>query len=233
MTDLPLTGVRVVDVTDGLGESCGRFLADLGAEVVRVERPGGSASRRSQPVESGISIPFALNNANKRVVVLDLDSGPDRTRFLDQVAAADILVESTPNGLPTGTGLGAADLLAMAPGLVAVSISGFGQTGPYRDWAATESVIYAMSGVLSRSGEPGREPLLPPAGLVEQSVGVHAAWSALLAYYDRLRTGSGQLVDISAFESVVHGFDPGFGVQGSAAAGRRDDFPRGRPDAAN
>ncbi|MDV7175272.1 CoA transferase [Gordonia amicalis] len=233
MTDLPLTGVRVVDVTDGLGESCGRFLADLGAEVVRVERPGGSASRRSQSVESGISIPFALNNANKRVVVLDLDSGPDRTRFLDQVAAAEILVESTPNGLPTGTGLGAADLLAMAPGLVAVSISGFGQTGPYRDWAATESVIYAMSGVLSRSGEPGREPLLPPAGLVEQSVGVHAAWSALLAYYDRLRTGSGQLVDISAFESVVHGFDPGFGVQGSAAAGRRDDFPRGRPDAAN
>ncbi len=91
-------------MTDGLGESCGRFLADLGAEVVRVERPGGSASRRSQPVESGISIPFALNNANKRVVVLDLDSGPDRTRFLDQVAAADILVESTPNGLPTGTG---------------------------------------------------------------------------------------------------------------------------------
>ncbi|TSD94179.1 CoA transferase [Gordonia rubripertincta] len=231
MTDLPLTGVRVVDVTDGLGESCGRFLADLGADVVRVERPGGSASRRTQPIESGISIPFALNNANKRIVDLDLDA--DRGRFLELVAGADILVETSPIGLPSGTGLDAADLLAGHPGLVVLSISGFGQTGPYRDWAATESVIYAMSGVLSRSGEPGREPLLPPAGLVEQSIGVHAAWSALLAYYDRLRTGTGQLVDISAFETVTHGFDPGFGVQGSAAAGRREDFPRGRPDAAN
>lgn len=233
MTDLPLTGVRVVDVTDGLGESCGRFLADLGADVVRVERPGGSASRRTEPIESGISIPFALDNANKRVVVLDLDSDADRSRFLDLVAGADILVETTLAGTPAGRGLSPAEHLERHPELVVVSISGFGQTGPYADWAATESVIYAMSGVLSRSGEPGREPLLPPAGLVEQSVGVHAAWSALLGYYDRLRTGSGQLVDISAFETVVHGFDPGFGVQGSAAAGRRDDFPRGRPDAAN
>ncbi|MCR5977446.1 CoA transferase [Gordonia jinghuaiqii] len=233
MLGLPLNGVRVVDVTDGLGESCGRFLADLGAEVIRVEPPGGSASRRNEPIESGISIPFALNNANKRVVVLDLDSDADRSRFVDLVGDADILIETTPPGSPAGLGLSPTEHLDRHRELVAVSISGFGQTGPYSDWAATESVIYAMSGVLSRSGEPGREPLLPPAGLVEQSVGVHAAWSALLAYYDRLRTGRGQLVDISAFEAVVHGFDPGFGVQGSAAAGRRDDFPRGRPDAAN
>ncbi|WP_055475697.1 CaiB/BaiF CoA transferase family protein [Gordonia sp. HS-NH1] len=229
MNGLPLTGVRVVDVTDGLGESCGRFLADLGAEVVRVERPGGSRSRHAEPVEAGISIPFALNNANKNLVILDLDSEAGRSRFRELVGGADILVETT----SAGSGIEPADLREENPALVVVTVSGFGLTGPYRDWAATESVIYAMSGVLSRSGEPGRDPLLPPAGLVEQSVGVHAAWSALLAFYDRLRTGSGQLVDISAFEAVVHGFDPGFGVQGSAAAGRRDDFPRDRPDAAN
>nr|WP_064570030.1 CoA transferase [Gordonia sp. LAM0048] len=229
MSDLPLSGVRVVDATDGLGESCGRFLADLGAEVVRVERPGGSRSRRSEPIEAGLSIPFALNNANKNVVVLDLDTDSGRHRFGELVAGADIVVESS-----TGSaGLDPADLAAAHPALVVLTVSGFGRTGPYRNWTATESVIYAMSGVLSRSGEPGREPLLPPPGLVEQSVGVHAAWSALLAHFDRIRTGAGQLIEISAFESVVHGFDPGFGVQGSAAAGRRDDFPRGRPDAAN
>ncbi|MFE0751228.1 CaiB/BaiF CoA transferase family protein [Gordonia sp. NPDC058843] len=229
MSDLPLSDVRVVDVTDGLGESCGRFLADLGADVVRVERPGGSRSRRAEPIEAGLSIPFALNNANKSVVVLDLGSDSGRESFGDLVAGADILIHS----LSDETGVDPSDLTAANPALVVVTVSGFGRTGPYRDWVATESVIYAMSGVLSRSGEPGREPLLPPSGLVEQSVGVHAAWSALLAYFDRVRTGAGQLVDISAFESVVHGFDPGFGVQGSAAAGRRDDFPRDRPDAAN
>lgn len=233
MKTLPLTDVRVVDVTDGLGESCGRFLADLGAEVVRVERPGGSASRQAAPVEAGVSIPYALNNANKRLVTLDLDADSERATFIELVSGADILVEHTLRRRQPGQGVTPAELVGARPGLVAVSISDFGLTGPYRDWAATESVIYAMSGVLSRSGEPGREPLLPPAGLVEQAIGVHAAWSALLAYYDRLRTGNGQLVDISALEAVVHGFDPGFGVQGSAAAGRRDDFPRGRPDAAN
>lgn len=232
MNGLPLTGVRVVDVTDGLAESCGRLLADLGAEVVRVERPGGSRSRHAQPVEAGISIPFALNNANKGLVILDLDAESGRFRLRELVRGADILVESVSSG-SAGCGISPAELRDSNPALVVVTVSGFGRTGPYRDWEATESVIYAMSGVLSRSGEPGRDPLLPPAGLVEQSVGVHAAWSALLAFYDRIRTGAGQLVDISTFESVVHGFDPGFGVQGSAAAGRRDDFPRDRPDAAN
>ncbi len=115
MTDLPLTGVRVVDVTDGLGESCGRFLADLGVDVVRVERPGGSASRRTEPIESGISIPFALDNANKRVVVLDLDSDADRSRFLDLVAGADILVETTLAGTPAGRGLSPAEHLERHP----------------------------------------------------------------------------------------------------------------------
>lgn len=229
MSDLPLSDVRVVDATDGLGESCGRFLADLGAQVVRVERPGGSRSRHAEPIEAGTSIPFALNNANKKVVVLDLGTDSGRARFDDLVAGADILVESSTGG----TGLDPDELAAAHPALVVLTLSGFGRSGPYRNWNATESVIYAMSGVLSRSGEPGREPLLPPPGLVEQAVGVHAAWSALLAHFDRIRTGAGQLVEISAFESVVHGFDPGFGVQGSAAAGRRDDFPRDRPDAAN
>ena len=230
---LPLTGVRVLDLTDGLGESCGRYLADLGAQVTKVEGPGGARSRRAEPVVDGVSIPFALRNANKRGIVVDLDDPAGRDRLRALAAESDILIESHAPGLLSERGVGAAELLALAPSLVCVSVTPFGQTGPYRDWAATEQVLYALSGVLSRSGAPGAEPLLPPAGLVEETVGMHAAWSALLAYYDRINTGRGQVVDLSAFEALVHGFDPGFGTQGSAAAGRSDDFPRNRPDASN
>ncbi|GAC68491.1 CaiB/BaiF CoA transferase family protein [Gordonia soli] len=233
MTALPLDGVHVLDLTDGLGESAGRFLADLGADVVRVEPDSGSESRRTGHRDGGPSIPFALRNANKRSVCIDLTDEAGVERFRSLAAVADIVIESTGPGRLAELGVAPEELLAAYPRLVVVSISGFGQTGPYRDWTATESVVYALSGVLSRSGEPGREPLLPPVGLVEESLGVHAAWSALLAHLDRLETGVGQLVDISALEAVVHGFDPGFGVQGSAAAGRSEDFPRGRPDAAN
>lgn len=230
---LPLQGVRVLELTDGFGDTAGRFLADLGADVVRVELPGGSASRTEEPIRNGVSIPFALRNANKLGVVLDLDTGADRERLRHLARRSDILLESFAPGYLAARGVGAADLREINPALVAVSITGFGQDGPYRDWATTEQVLYALSGVLSRSGEPGERPLLPPNGLIDESVGVHTAWSALLAYFDRVHTGRGQLVDISAFEVIVHGFDPGFGVQGSAAAGRSEDFPRGRPDAAN
>ncbi|UYP18671.1 CoA transferase [Rhodococcus sp. Z13] len=230
---LPLQGVRVLDLTDGFGDTACRFLADLGAEVVLVERPGGSASRSAPPIRNGVSIPFALRNANKLGVVVDLDDEAGRDRLRSLAASSDILIESLPPGHLAARGVGPADLRVMNPALVAVSVTPFGQDGPYRDWAATEQVLYALSGVLSRSGEPGEPPLLPPNGLVAETVGVHTAWSALLAYYDRLHTGQGQYVDVSAYEVVVHGFDPGFGVQGSAAAGRSDDFPRGRPDAAN
>ena len=206
---LPLQGVRVLELTDGFGDTAGRFLADLGAEVVRVELPGGSASRTAQPIRDGVSIPFALRNANKRGIVLDLDADDDRERLRLLAQRSDILLESFPPGFLATRGVGTADLSRVNPALVAVSITGFGQNGPYRNWAATEQVLYALSGVLSRSGEPGEAPLLPPNGLIDESVGVHTAWSALLAYYDRLHTGNGQLVDISAVEVIVHGFDPG------------------------
>lgn len=230
---LPLDGVRVLDLTDGLGASAGRFLADLGAEVILVEPPTGLASRRTEPRHGDLGITFALRNANKLGISMDFNDPTERGRLRELISGADIFIESGLPGRLAALGLAPADLAAVNPALVYVSITGFGQTGPYQQWASTESTLYALSGVLSRSGAPGAAPLLPPVGIVEESVGVHAAWSALLAYYDRLHTGTGQYVDISALEVLVHGFDPGFGVQGSAAAGRSEDYPRGRPDAAN
>jgi crotonobetainyl-CoA:carnitine CoA-transferase CaiB-like acyl-CoA transferase len=221
---LPLSPLRVLDLTEGAAEWCGRILADLGAEVIRIEPPGGSPGRRDQ-------VGFALRNANKSGVVLDLDDPAGRTALLDLVADADILLESF--GGAQARVLTPAALLEANPALVVVSITDFGRTGPHRDRVATEDVLAAAGGVLSRSGLPGGTPLLPPRGVVSLTVGVHAAWAALVAYVKRVRTGEGEHVDVSAFEAVVHGFDPGFGSQGSAAAGRSETFPRGRPDAAN
>lgn len=222
---LPLRGLRVLDLTHGAPQSCGRYLADLGADVVLVEPPGGTIDR-------GDPIGFGLRNANKRGIVVDPAAAAEIARLVALAGEADIVLESLPRALAESTGLTPEALLAAHPTLVVVSITDFGRTGPYADWIATDAVLAAMGGVLSRSGLPGQPPLLPPAGIVAQTVGVHAAWAALVAFTKRLQTGEGELVDVSAFEAVVHGFDPGFGTQGSAAAGRKETFPRDRPDAA-
>ncbi len=221
-----MSTLRVLDLTEGAAEWCGRILADLGAEVIRIEPPGGSPGRRDQ-------IGFALRNANKAGVVVDLDDSAGRSALLRMAADADILLESFSHAQTQAHSLTPAALSQANPALVVVSVTDFGRTGPHRDRVTTEDVLAAAGGVLSRSGLPGGTPLLPPRGVVSLTVGVHAAWAALVAYVKRVRTGEGEHVDVSALEAVVHGFDPGFGSQGSAAAGRSEDFPRGRPDAAN
>ena len=218
--------LRVLDLTEDAAEWCGRILSDLGAEVIRIEPPGGSPGRRDQ-------VGFALRNANKAGVVIDLDDPAGRLALLGLAADADILLESFGHAQTQARALTPAALLQANPALVVVSITDFGRTGPHRDRVATEDVLAAAGGVLSRSGLPGGTPLLPPRGVVSLTVGVHAAWAALVAYVKRVRTGEGEHVDVSALEAVVHGLDPGFGSQGSAAAGRSETFPRGRPDAAN
>jgi len=220
---LPLAGLCVLDLTEGDAESCGRYLADLGASVVKIEPPGGAPGRRDP-------VGFALRNANKDSIICDPG---DRDTLLRLAADSDILLESLGHAQAQARGLTPGALWLVHPGLVVVSITGFGRTGPYRDFAATEPVLAALGGVLSRSGQPGAPPLLPPPGLIGQTVAAHAAWAALIAYVQYLRTGTGQHADVSALEAVIHGFDPGFGVQGSAAAGNPDRFPRGRPDAAH
>jgi crotonobetainyl-CoA:carnitine CoA-transferase CaiB-like acyl-CoA transferase len=221
---LPLQGLRVLDLTRGAAQSCGRYLADLGADVVLVEPPGGSPERDDV-------LGFGLRNANKRSVVLGLAA--DRDRLFALANEADLVLESLTRAEGAATGVTPETLAAMNPKLVVVSITDFGRTGPYEDWVATDATLAAFGGVLSRSGLPGQPPLLPPSGIVGQTVAVHAAWAALVAFVKRLQTGEGELVDVSAFEAVVHGFDPGFGTQGSAAAGRKESFPRDRPDAAS
>lgn len=229
---LPLTGVRVVDMSDGKGEMCGRLLADLGADVVLVEPPGGGQARRTQPLVDGTSVHFAAHHANKRGVVLDVTTPADRQLLLALVDTADLLIETGRPGALAELGLDPVSLLMRRPELVVVSITDFGQTGPYRDWVATDAVHVAMGGLLCRSGIPGEPPLLPPTALAAEVSAVQAAWAALLAYWNRLDTGFGDHVDLSVHEATAQVLDPGFGVTGTAARGRSAyDVPRGRPEA--
>jgi crotonobetainyl-CoA:carnitine CoA-transferase CaiB-like acyl-CoA transferase len=223
--------MRVIDLTDGVAAVAGRLLADLGADVVLVEPPEGVASRRAQPRHDGHGLRFATGHFNKRGIVVDLSNAEQRDALLRLTDAADLVLESWHVGELDALGAGPGIMRRRNPALVVVSITGFGQTGPYRGWRATESVLLAMSSVLTRSGAPHREPLLPPGELSGQTAAIHCAFAALLAYYRARRTGQGGYVDCSLLDLAVQDLDPGFGMGGSASGGRRlSEQPPGRPD---
>jgi crotonobetainyl-CoA:carnitine CoA-transferase CaiB-like acyl-CoA transferase len=217
---LPLSSVdlRVLDMADARGEMCGRFLADLGADVIKVEPVGGGSSRCSEPVHEGVSLPFQVRNANKRSLELDLDAPRGRERLLELLAGADIWIESCSRAELERYELTSREVHEIFPHLVIVSLTDFGHTGPYRDWSATNLVLLALSGMLSRSGVPGRPPMMPPGDLADESTAIQAAWVALLAYWSRLETGIGDVLDFSRHESTAQILDPPFGSIGTAAA---------------
>jgi crotonobetainyl-CoA:carnitine CoA-transferase CaiB-like acyl-CoA transferase len=229
---LPLDGVRVIELTDGKSDSCGRLLADLGADVVRVEERAGSPARALEPMHDGISVAFAVRNANKRSVALDPGRAEDLSQLKRLVLAADIFIETTRPGTLGRIGLGADALLAENPRLVIVSLTDFGQTGPYRDYVATPPVHAAMAAVLCRSGAAGREPLLPPADIPVEAAAAEVAWAALLGFWNAEVTGAGDHIDISLFEATGHVMDPAVGMTGTAlsATPQREAWTsRGRP----
>ncbi|WP_250399261.1 CaiB/BaiF CoA transferase family protein [Streptomyces cellostaticus] len=228
----PLSGIRVVEMTEGLGEAAGRLLADLGADVILVEPPGGARARTAAPVHEGTSLHFATRNANKRSVTLDPANADERQRLLELVSGADIWLHACDHAALARWGLDPEAVEARSPALVTVALSPFGASGPYRGWRATDRVYLALSGALSRFGLPGRVPLPPPGRLATEAAAYQAAWTALLAYRNRLETGVGDRIDFSVHEAVIQVIDPGYGIGGSATGGRRAaDLPRDRPDA--
>ena len=213
----------MIETADARGEICGRILADLGADVIKVEPPGGAPSRAEAPSHDGISLAFAVRNAGKRSVVVDTARADGREQLLTLLDSADIWIASNqPGTLP--------DRAARArnPALVVLAISDFGRTGPYRDWVATDPVLLAMGGVLSRSGLPGREPLVPPADMALALTAAQAAWAALVAYWNRLETGRGDCLDFSLYEATAQAIEPAMGTVGTAQAAGYEPT-RGRP----
>jgi crotonobetainyl-CoA:carnitine CoA-transferase CaiB-like acyl-CoA transferase len=226
--ELPLSGVRVVDTTDGRGAMCGRFLADLGADVVLVEPPGGSSSRRAEPAVHGTGLGFAVRCANKRSVQLDLASDAGRARFLDLVTGADIWVDGHRPGVLESCELEPAAVQARFPELVVAMITDFGLSGPRHAWCATDWVLFALAGQLSRSGVPGRPPFMLPGDLADETTAVQACWGVVVAYWNRLETGVGDVIDLSRHEAATQVVDPPFGSIGTAAAQSGAVVPRGR-----
>lgn len=230
MADGLLGAVRVLDLSSGVADAVTRLFADLGADVLKVEPPGGCLGRDALPTLRGASIPFAVHNANKRSTVLDPFDDEDCARFLDLAAEADILVDTGADERGAMFGTSGEELAARYPHLVVLSITDFGATGSRSSWRATDPVLYAMCGALSRSGPTTGTPVLPPDGIASATAAVQAAWAALAAYYNRLRCGTGDYIDFSRFDAVVMALDPAFGAHGQAAAGvRRSGRWRGRP----
>jgi crotonobetainyl-CoA:carnitine CoA-transferase CaiB-like acyl-CoA transferase len=228
MTKGLLERLRVLDLGGAESDAVSRIFADLGADVLKIEPPAGSPARRVLPSVAGVSIPFALHNANKRSAVLDATDTADRNRLIDLAGGADIVVD---DGRLAAFGTSCAALAEQFGHLVALSVTDFGTTGPYASWRATDPVLYAMSTALSRTGPTSGTPVLPPSGVASATAAVQAAWAALAAYYYRLRCGTGEYIDFSRFEAVVQSLDPPFGSEGQAAVGlkRSTDLWRGRP----
>ncbi len=224
-----LASVRVLDLGGADSDGVGRLFADLGADVLKIEPPGGSVARQVLPSVAGTSVAFAVQNANKRSAVLDPALGADRERLVELAGTADILVDSAGGAAAFGTSCTA--LAERFSHLVALSVTDFGTTGPYESWRATDPVLYALSTALSRTGPTSGTPVLPPNGVASTTAAVQAAWAALAAHYHRLRSNRGDYIDFSRFEAVVQSLDPPFGSEGQAAVGLRQsaELWRGRP----
>lgn len=226
-----LASVRVLDLGGASSDGVGRLFADLGADVLKIERRDGSAARRALPAIAGESIAFAINNANKRSAVLDPDSADGRRRLVALAGAADIVVDSGDTGTAAAFGTSAAALAEQFGHLVTLSVTDFGASGPYSSRQATDAVLYAMSTALSRTGPTTGRPVLPPEGVASGTAAVQAAWAAMAAFYRRLRDGRGDYIDFSRFEGVLQSLDPPFGSEGQAAVGLKSagELWRGRP----
>ena len=217
MTDgpRPLDGVRILDLTRVLAGPLGTMiLGDLGADVVKVERPGvGDDLRTWGPpwTDDGVSVYYLAVNRNKRSLALDLktESGRDLLRRL--VREADVVVENFRAGTLDGLGLDWANLLAENPRLVLVSLTAYGSTGPYRDLPGYDIVLQAMGGIMSVTGEPDGQPMRVGVAIVDVLSGAYIAIAILAALRERDRTGAGQRVELSLLDvelasliNVVH-----------------------------
>ena len=203
----PLDGLVVLELAQIMaGPSCGALLADLGADVIKVERhPGGDDTRRyAEPNVNGESAAFMMMNRNKRSIAIDLKT-PGGQAVLKRLAArADVLTENYRKGALDRLGLGFDALHALNPALIYASISGYGRTGPAADKGGFDLIAQGVSGLMSITGEPGGAPVKVGSPVTDLNAGLLAALGIVSAYVHRLKTGEGQLVDTSLMEAGVH-----------------------------
>jgi CoA:oxalate CoA-transferase len=221
MNDLPLTGVTVLDVTQIYNGPYATFLmAMAGAEVIKVEPPGGEYLRK-RDARSGAGVPFAMLNANKRCISLNLKTEKGHGLFMALVGHADVVAENYAPGVMQRLGLDYDTVRASNPRIIYASGSGYGQSGPYRDHPAMDLTVQAMSGVMSVTGFPGNPPVKSGAALCDFFGGVHLYGAITTALYHRERTGQGTWIDVAMLEAVYPSLASNIGMTYSA----RDETP--------
>jgi CoA:oxalate CoA-transferase len=200
----PLAGIRVIEIANFIaGPLAGTLLADMGADVVKVEPPRGDMSRATPPIRNGESVSFTALNRNKRSLVLDLKQ-PQAIEVLHKLAdKSDVFLEASRPGALDKLGLGAADVKAINPRIIYTSVSGFGQSGPYRRRAGVNLIIEAFSGVLSVTGEPGKMPMRPGVQTADVFGALFATYATLAGLLGAARNGEGRIADISLVETSI------------------------------
>jgi CoA:oxalate CoA-transferase len=199
-----LQGIRVLDLGRVLsGPMCGRILADLGAEVIKVESPAGDDGRHFGPFYQGDSSYHRLLNRNKFGIALNLKDEADCERLRELARRSDVLVENFRPGVMDRLGLSPAALLALNPGLVIVSISGYGGSGPLSGQPAYDLIVQAMSGLMSVTGPDGGPGVRVGISIGDMVPGMFGAMAVLAALHERERTGRGQHVDVAMFDGLL------------------------------
>ena len=202
----PLAGLRVLEITQIMsGPTCGLLLADMGADVIKIEKTQGGDDARGyrDPQVGGVSGPFMMMNRNKRGLALDLKSAQGRALLLRMVKQADVLVENFRGGTMDKLGLGYEVLKAQNPGLIYCAITGYGRSGPYADKGGFDLIAQGFAGLMSITGEPGRPPVKSGSAVSDMNAGILAALGILAAYIHKLKTGEGQVVDTSLSDAAL------------------------------
>ena len=204
----PLEDLRVIDLSTVLaGPNCARYFADFGADVIKVEKPGSGDSLRGmawRDPRDGTGLWWKLVNRNKRNIALDLKLDDDREIFLQLIEGANVLIENFRPGTLERLGVGPDVLLKRNPKLIITRVSGFGQTGPYKDRPGFASIAESMSGLAAISGEPDGPPMLPPIALTDEVTGVVAAFATMVALHSKV----GQVVDVNLLETMFQIMGP-------------------------
>lgn len=199
-----LNNIRVIEIGHFIAAPyCAQMLADLGAEVIKIERPkSGEAARTFGPYHNEESLYYTSYNRNKKGITLDLKSEKGKEIFIDLVKQSDVVIENQRPGLMRSMGLSYEELSQINPRIIMASISGYGQTGPYKDWPALDMIIQAIGGVMSMTGFPDSPPTKAGFALVDFSTAIYTALGITTALIARNNTGKGQFVDVAMLDSI-------------------------------
>jgi crotonobetainyl-CoA:carnitine CoA-transferase CaiB-like acyl-CoA transferase len=222
----PLVGYRVLDLGGPLSLHCTKLLADMGADVIKIESPSGDESRRIPPFKddtphSEKSLYFLHFNTNKRGITLDVEKPDGRAILLELCNKADVVIETFRPSRAKELRLTYQDLSAGNPRLIVASITPFGQNGPWRDYKANDMAGIALGNLLYLAGEPGEPPLQPPGEIAYGMASTYGAFGIAVALYHRLESGKGQHIDVSMHECAGHiagYFIPNYGYTGAKPA---------------